>query len=240
MPDAELQELLFNPQPQEEKEAVKINVMEILKGLYEYNVTADADINLKTAKDNIDGVVNLTNISIIDLPKSNANLSFKNNTINIDSKIFTAKNEVSTLKGSITTGKKPYADLNVKSDLDISNALNIVKKVALIFNIKDLQTLSASGTANMDFNIKTDMQTVKSSGFLKVPTARLYYGAYKIGLDNINADISLAENNVNIKNISLKVLGQPLRIYGTYSSDAVADIHAIADKLSVKGLLIAL
>lgn len=240
MPETELQDLIFNPQPQEEKDTVKVNLIEILKGLYDYNVTADANINLKTAKDSIDGGVNLTNISIIDLPKSNANLSFKNNTINIDSNIYTAKNEVSTLKGSVMTGKKPYADLNVKSDLDITNTLNIIKKVALIFNIKDLQTLTASGSINTDFNIKTDLQTVKSSGFLKVPTARLYYGAYKIGLDNINADISLAENNVNIKNISLSVLGQPLRIYGTLSSDAVADIHAIADKLSVKGLLVAI
>lgn len=241
MPDVELNELVFNPSQQENpSEPVKVDIISILKGLYDYNVTANADINLVTKKESIDGGVNINNVSIIDLPASNANLKFIGNTIDIDSNIYTAKNEVSTLKGKYTTGKNQYLDLNFKSDLDVTNALNIIKKITLIFNIKDLQTLTASGHLNADFNVKSDLKTVQSNGFLKVPTAKLYYGAYNVGLDNINADVSLANNNVNIKNISFSILGQPLKIYGTLSSDAVADIHAIADKLSVKGLLVAL
>ena len=241
MPEAELNDLIFNPQPKnEQKEEVKVNVIEILKGLYDYNVTANADVDLKTTKESIDGGVKITNVSIIDLPVSNADLTFKGSTINLDSNIYTASNEVSKVKGQVITGKNPYIDLNVKSDLNITNALNIVKKVALIFNIKDLQTLTASGGVNVDCNIKSDLKTVQSNGYIKVPAAKLYYGVYNIGVDNINADISLANNNVNIKNISFSILGQPLRIYGTLTSDAVADIHATADKLSVKGLLVAL
>ena len=240
MPETELNDLVFNPQPQEEqKEITEFNIIEILKGLYDYKVTANADINLKTTKESIDGGVNINNVSIIDLPESNADLTFKNNTINIDSKIYTAEKEVSTVEGTVTTGKNPYADLKVKSDLDISNVLNITKKIALIFNIKDLQTVTASGKVNVDFNIKSDLKTVKSSGFLKVPAAKLYYGAYNVGIDNINADVSLADNNVNIKNISFYILGQLLRVHGTLSSDAFADIHVLADNLSVKGLLVA-
>ena len=241
MPEAELNDLVFNQPKQEKKtEAVKVDVISILNGLYEYNVTADTDINLVTAKDSIDGGVNITNVSIIDLPASDVKLLFKNNTIDIASDIYTAKDEVSTLSGKYTTGNNPYLDLNVKSDLDITNALNIIKKIALIFNIKDLQTLTASGGVSIDCNFKSDLKTVQSNGYLKVPTAKLYYGAYNIGVDNINADVSLADNNVNIKNISFSILGQPLKVYGTLTSDAVADIHAIADKLSIKGLLVAL
>lgn len=240
MPEADLNDLVFNPKEEEKTEPQKVDFIGILNGLYEYNVTADADINLKTSKESIEGGINIKNVSIIDLPKSNMNLIFKGNTINIDSNIYTAKKEVSTIKGKVTTGKKPYADLNVKSDLDLKNALNIVQKIALIFNIKDLQTLSASGGVNIHCNIKSDLKTVQSSGYIKIPTAKLYYGAYKIGIDNINADVALDNNNVNIKNLSFSILGQPLKVYGTLSSDAVADIHAIADKLSIKGLLIAL
>ena len=241
MPEADLNELVFNPQEEEKKaEPQKIDVIGIFKGLYDYKVTANADVDLKTSKESIDGGVSLSKVSIIDLHPSNADLTFKGNTINIDSDIYTAKNEVSTIKGKITTGKKPYADLNVKSDVELGNVLNIVKKFALIFNIKDLQTLTANGGLKADFNIKSDLKTVKSSGFLKVPNSRVYYGAYNIGVDNINADVSLADNNINIKNVSFSILGQPLRIFGTLSSDAVADIHAIADKLSVKGLLVAI
>ena len=242
MPETDLNELVFNPKKEEKtgQEEVKADIIGIFKGLYDYNVTAKADINLKTSKDSIDGEINLSNVSIIDLPVSNAALAFSGNMINIDSSIYTAKNEVSTLKGKCITGKNTSVDLNVKSGVNIENVLNIVKKVALIFNIKELQTITASGKVDADFNIKSDLKTVQSSGFLKIPTAKLYYGAYNIGLDNINADISLANNNVNIKNISFLILGQPLKIHGTLSSDAVANIHTHADNLNIKGLLVAL
>ena len=242
MPELDLNELVFNPQEKETQktEDFKVDVIGIFKGLYDYKVTANADINLKTTKDSINGGVKIDNVSIIDITPSNADLTFKDNTVDIDSSIYTAKNEVSAIKGKCITGKNPSVDLNVKSGVNIENVLNIVKKVALIFNIKELQTLTASGGINADFNIKSDLKTVKSSGYLKVPTAKLYYGAYNIGVDNINADISLADNNVNIRNVSFSILGQPLYLHGTFSSDAVADIHVVANKLSVKGLLVAL
>ena len=242
MPDVELNDMVFNPQVEEKPktESAKVDVMGILKGLYDYNVTANADVNLKTTKESIDGNLKVSNVSIIDLPVSNADLIFKSNTIDVNSNIYTAKTEISTLNGKITTGKKPYLDMNFKSDLDISNVLNIVKKVALIFNIQDLKTLTANGILKADFNIKSDMKTVEAGGFLKIPTAKLYYGQYNVGVDNINADILMTDNNVNIKNVSFSILGQPLKVYGTLTHDAVADIHAAADKLSVKGLLVAL
>lgn len=241
MPDADLNDLVFNPKEEEQNsQQVKIDVISILNGLYEYKVTANADIDVKTSKDSIDGNIDINNVSVIELHPSNASLFFKGNTIKIDSYIYTAKHEVSKIKGQITTGKNPCMDLDVKSDLDITNALEIIKKVALIFNIEDLKTLTASGGVDIDCKIKSDLKTVQSSGHIKIPAAKLFYGAYNIGVDNINADVSLAGNKVNIKNISLSVLGQPLRVYGTLSSDAVADIHAIADKLSLKGLLVAL
>lgn len=241
MPEADLNELVFASQPNNNtQEPVKIDVISILKGLNEYKVLANTDIKLKITKDSIDGKVNVDNISIIDLPYSNADLIFKSNTINIDSNIYTAKNEVSKFNGQITTGKHPYIDVNFKSNIEIANLLNIVKKVALIFNIKDLQTLSANGRINSDFKIKSDTKTVNSSGFLKIPTANVYYGAYKIGVDKINADIALDNNNVNIKNAGFSILGQPLKLSGTLTQDAVADIRLSADKLNLKGLLVAL
>jgi len=241
MPDADLNELVFNPQPKEEKQETQtFDIISALKGLYDYNVTADTKIDLKTEPDKITGTIDIDNVSIINLPKSNADLIFKGNNINISSNLYTAENEVSKLSGNITTGKKPYIDLNFKSDAETSNILNIVKKAAVIFNINDLQTLTANGKINADFSIKSDTKTVKSSGFLRIPNAKLYYGAYKIGVDNINADISLNNNNININNLGFSILSQPLRLFGTISEDAVSDLHLTADKLNLKGLLIAL
>ena len=241
MPDIELNELVFNP-PQKEgaNEPIKADIISILQGLYDYKVTANADIDIVTSKDSIDGGADINNISIIDLPASNAKFLFKNKTIDVNSSIYTAQNEVSAIKGKITTGKNSNIDINLKSDLNIENALNIVKKIAIIFNIKDLQTLTANGVLNTDLIIQSDLKTVKSSGYLKVPTAKIYYGTYNIGIDNINADVLLANNNINIKNISFTIFGQPLKVFGTLTQDAVADIHAVANNLSLKGLLVAL
>lgn len=238
MPEADLNELLTAQTPTEQ-ESTKVDIIKILRGLYDNKLTADINLDLKTTKDSIDGKAFIDNVSIIDLPKSNADLTFKSNNIIIDSNIYTAKNEVSKLNGKITTGKKPYADINFKSDIEISNLLSIVKKVAIIFDIKDLQTLSASGKLNADFNIKSDTKTVQSSGFLKIPAAKMYYGLYNIGIDNISADIALDNNNINIKNAGFSILSHPLKLYGTLTKDAVADLHLSADKLDLKGLLIA-
>ena len=240
MPDTDLNEFIFTPQEGVKAEQEPVDVISILKSIYDNKITANIFADLKTAPEIINGTVKIDKISLIDLPQSNADLHFKNNTIDIDSKIYTALSEVSTVKGKITTGKKPYLDMNLKSDLEISNLLNIVKKIALVFNVKDLQTLTANGRLKADFNIKSDTKTVKSNGYLNIPAAKLYYGAYKIGVDNINADVSLANNNVNIKNIGFSIFNQPLRLFGTISENAVSDLHLTANKLNLKGLVVAL
>ena len=242
MPDIDLNELVFNPQKNdtENKDTQPVDILSILRGLYDYNVSMNAAIDLKTTKESLDGIVKADNISVINLTPSNANLIFKGNSIDIVSNLYTAKNEVSKINGKITTGKNPFIDMSFKSDAEISNVLEIVKKIALIFNIKDLQTLTANGKINADFNIKSDTKKVNSSGFLKIPAAKLYYGLYKIGIDNINADINLENNNINIKNVGFSVLGQPLKLYGSVSQDAVSDLHLTANKLNLKGLIIAL
>ena len=133
MPDIDLNNLVFSAdeeKPKKNQEAV--NIIEILRGLYDYNVTADASVDLKTSPENINGSVKLDNVSIINLTPSNAVLNFKGSTIDVNSNIYTAKNEVSNLNGKITTGKKSYLDMNFKSDIELANVLNIVKKVALI------------------------------------------------------------------------------------------------------------
>ena len=242
MPEMDLNELVFNPQKEEEKpvqEPVQFDIIGILQGIYANNLTGNASADLTIAKEGVIGDVNLTNLSIINLPPSNAKLKFKDHSLKIDSDIYTAKNEVSKINGLLKGGKNPNIDLNLKSKVEIANILRIVKEAANIFGIKDLQTLTANGKLDADFNIKSNMKTVKSSGYLNIPNADVYYGLYKIGIDNINADVKLNNNNINIQNIGFSILNQPLKFYGTISSDAVSDLHLVADKLSLKGLIIA-
>lgn len=242
MPEMDLNDLVFNPAPQEDKpvtEPVEFDIIGILQGIYANNLTGNAEADLTISKEIVTGNVILTNLSIINLPPSNAKLKFKDHSLKIDSDIYTAKNEVTKINGLLKGGSSPNIDLNLKSKVEIANILRIVKEAAMIFGVKDLQTLSANGKLDANFNIKSNMKTVKSSGYLKVPSADVYYGLYKIGIDSINADVMLDNNNINIQNIGFSILNQPLKLYGTVSSDAVSDLHLIADNLSLKGLLVA-
>ena len=243
MPDVELNDLVFNPEDtkQEKKEISEpIDIIGILEGIYDSKLTADVDGDLVIKKDDIKGYTDLTNVSILSLPASNANIKFNGDGITILSNIYTAQNEVSKIEGFIKTGKKPNINMNFSSDAEIANILKIIKEIAVIFDIKDLQTISANGKIDANFSIKSDLKKVESNGHLKIPAAKLYYGLYKIGLDNINTDIKLDNNNININNIGFSVLNQPFKITGTITEKAVCDLHLTADKLELKGLLVAL
>ena len=218
MPDLDLNKLVFNPQPEEDKPKTNnepVNILEIFKGLYNYKITANLDGNLTLTKDSKNGYINLDNLSVINLPPSDAKLNFRGHKIDIDSNIYTAKNEVSTIKGFV---KDKNIDLNFKSGVELSNIVKILNAVAMTFNVKDLQTLTANGKLDADFTVKSNMKKVNSNGYLKIPSAKVFYGLYNIGIG---------------------ILGQPLKFYGLIKQDATADLHLTADKLSLRGLIIA-
>ncbi len=244
MPDLNLHELVFAPQEETEQKASNeinfdINILDIFKGFYKNKITANVDADLTITKNGNNGYINANNLSIINLPPSTTNLNFKGEKINIDSQMYTAQNEFSTLKGYIKIGKKPNLNLDFKSQAELNNLIKILNAIAVTFDIRDLQTLSANGKLDADFNIKSNLKNINSNGHFIIPKADLYYGLYKIGIDDINANIQLANNNVDIKNIGFSILNQPLKIYGKIKQDATTDLHLIANNLSLKGLIVA-
>lgn len=246
MPDLDLHELVFNPQPKEEqnKQDIKVNIIDIFKSLYSYNITANATSDITTSVNSNNGFVIIDNFSVspngIKIPPSNAKVIFKGEKININADLYTANNEISTLAGEIKSGKNTKIDMNVKSKAQLANILRIVNAFAVTFNIKDLQTVSATGSIDADFNVKSDMKSVKSSGYFKIPSASIKYGLYNISIDKIIADILFNDNNINIKNVGFSIFNQPLQLNGTIKDDATVDLHLLANNLNLKGLLVAL
>ena len=240
MPNLSLHDLVFNPEVNEEQkkeaEPVQFNIIDVFKGLYDYKITANADVDLTLIKDHSTGCIKVDNISIIDLPPSDISLKLKNKKIDINSNIYTAKEEKSILCGNLAKNK---IDMSFKSNVELNNIIKIINALAMTFNINDLQTLSANGKLDADFNIKSNMKKVNSNGYLKIPSAKLRYGLYDVNIDNINADVVLDNNNINIKNIGFSVLNQPLKFYGTISESAVADLHLIAQNLNLRELVVA-
>jgi len=226
-----------------------INVIDIFKAIHKNQLSANLSADLKTTGTfddiNYEGTIKVDGMTVAvdgkQLPEGIINAKFKGNKTIFDSTLYTAqdKNESTTVYGTVETGKNPKFDMHFLSNAKINNIISLADSLAKSFGVNDLDTLSATGGIDANFYVIGNKKSVKSSGYLKVPSASIKYGLYNILIDKINADIDLADNNVNIKNVSFSVLNQPLKLYGTLTSDAVADLHLTADKLLLKALVAA-
>ena len=176
------------------------------------------------------------------LPKSNLDMSFKGHNTSISSNFYTSSDikEVTTISGTADTGHRKNIDLSVRSNAKFQHIIDLADSIASSFNINSLNTLAATGGIDADFNIKSDLKTVSSDGYLKVLPSSLSYGLYNVSINNIVADIDCKNNDINIKDAGFSIYGQPMRLSGKILSDSTADLTLIADKLSLKGLLVAL
>lgn len=249
MPDISLNDIVFNPEPVEEKkteETFVFNFMDIFKSLNKSGLTADLNMDLKTAGTfdfpEITGNANVSAISVLvdgkKLPESSIIFNAKGKSANLDVNLFTAENEKTVLNGIFKFGKNPSADMKFTSNAQFDNLFRILNAFAVSFNYKDLQTLSATGGIDADFNIKADKKHVASSGYFKIPSASVNYRLYNVALKNIKADIDF-NNMVNIKDAGLEIMGHPLKIYGTIQNNADTDLHIKAENLLLKALVAA-
>lgn len=251
MPDVNLNDLVFAPQTEEKDKGdtpdIEINIIDIFKTIYKNQLTANlvTDVTTEGSFDDIHlhGLINADKISLAvngqPLPEGHVLINMKGKNIDIDSALYTAKDEETSIKGDIKTGKNPHVNLNVKSNAQIDNIFNVLDSIAQSVNYNDLHTLSAKGAIDADFSVKADMKKVESSGYFKIPEAMIKYALYNVVIDKIMADIDFSNNMINIKKLGFTILNQPLNAFGTLKQDTTADLHLTADKLPVKGLITA-
>ena len=249
MPDTNLQDLVFAQNSSEKavQETQTVNVIDIFRSIYKNKITANLNADVKTSGTTEDmdilGKINISDISIaVDnkpLPLSYVDLDLKSKNFDIDSKFYTSDKETTTVQGHFISGKHPQIDLNFKSNAQFNSIINMIDSIAKTFNINDFDTLSATGGIDADFNIKSNMKKLESSGYIKIPNASILYKLYNASIDKIFADIQLANNIINIKDAGLTILNQPLKIKGTVSQEADIDLNITADKLQLKGLILA-
>lgn len=256
MPDISLQDLIF-PQDvivEEEKPVQKchsgnFNIIDSLNAVKNNQFSADIFADVKTTgtlkKPHLKGNIKLDAISVaVDgkkLPESYIDLIFKGNKTDIDSIFFSSvdTNEKTQIIGNVKSGKKPAIDLTLRSNAKFNNIIRLVDSIAESFGVKDFETLTATGGIDADFNINSDMKKVTSTGYLNILPSSLRYGLYNVSIDNITADVDLMNNNIDIKKAGFSILNHPLNLSGHILADSTADLKLTADKLSLKGLLMA-
>lgn len=250
MPDMDVNDLIFaqapaeNSQAPEMKDVVK-SFIDILEGIKSNRLGADLVVDLKTKGNpediHLDGVINVQNLTLavngVMLPKSHCKLDFQGKKLITDIGLYVSDNEVTTILGELKGGNSKKINLAFKSNVQINNLFNILKSVASSFGYNDLNTLAATGKIDADFKIKSDMKKVVSDGYFKIPSATVKYPLYNVYIDKINADADFAGDSLNLKNFGFEIFSQPLRAYGTVKNDTNTDLHLVANKLSVKGLL---
>ena len=249
MPDLDLNKLVFEPQPVSEKpqQNAVINIIDIFKAIYNNQLTANVDAKVITSGTfddiNFNGFCNVSNLGVaVDgkkLPASRIDMSLKGNKINMFTELFTSEKDKTEIVGEFQTGKHPKISLNCKSNAQFKGIIDMIDSIAKSFGYKDLDTLTATGGINADFSVKSNLKSVESSGYLKIPSASIAYKKYGAYLDKIFADIDLSNSIINIKDAGLSIASQSLRINGTIKQDATADLNINANKLQLKGLLLA-
>ncbi len=256
MPNIQLDDLIFPKEVQiadEETPNTKnannfsINIIDIFESINKNGLKLDLNTDIKTSgtfKNPVQkGYFEINGISVLvngkQLPESYAKLIFKGKQTDIDSIFYTSAdiNEKTHLIGNIKSGNKPSINLTLRSNAKFNNIIRLIDSIAQSFGINDLKTITATGGIDADFNISSDMKTISSTGYLKIPSSSLHYGLYNISVSNINGDINLDNNNINVNNLGFSVMGHPLNITGKISSDAIADFKITAEKLSLKGLI---
>lgn len=250
MPDMELNDIVFAPQTDEEKPKtpdIAINILDIFKAVHKNQITANLKTDLKTSGTinniHMNGLIDVSNLTLAvngeKLPAGHAMLNFNGKKILLNTELFTTPEEKTVINGDFKTGKKARFNLSVKSNTQINNLFRIINSLAKSFNYNELETLSATGAIDADFNVKSDLKKIESNGYFKIPSASIKYALYNVLINNINADVDFSNNMVNVKNLGFTVLSQPLKLYGIIKNDTTSDIHLTADKLLIKGLITA-
>ena len=252
MPNLDINDLVFAPQeadaqPKNKDEIPFFNVIDLFDMIHQNGLTANLNANLKTygTVDDIDynGKFTINGMTLkVDgekLPEGTVNAELKDKKIKINATVHPAKEENISLISTIETRKNFKYDVHLIANAGINNIINLVDSLAKSFEINDFDTLSGTGKIDANFYLTGDTKKVTSSGYFKIPDASINYKLYNILIDKINADADFSDNNVNIKNVSFTVFNQPLKFYGTVSSDAVADLYIVSDKLLIKALIAA-
>ncbi len=252
MPNLSLEELIASGNNDSEQNTVQntqnFNIIDTFKLIKDNKITTDftADLTVKgnSSEPLIKGKANISDFSILingkSLPKSNADIEFNDNSYKISSSIYTSQNETTNVNGTIKTGKNPNIDMKIKSNAALSSIFEIANYFAQIAGINDLKTISAKGTLDVDFSIKSDLKNITSDGHIKLNNGYIYYGLYDVQLKDIIADIILDNNSVNINRLGFSTYSIPLSIAGKISKDSACNISINTASLPIKGLLVSL
>ena len=239
------------PEPVDDEAVFALPFVNPVSVYRDYNLKSDINSKLKIRQSkggkNIyaKGYLNVDNTTLtlsgLELPKSYFNLLAKGQVLDIDTNIFVTDLENISLLGKVDFGKKPYADIALKtSKVHFSNVLTILKAYMDTIHIKNgIENMTAGGYMQSDIRVKTNFKNFESNGNFVVRQGRILDKNVGLLFEDINANFMLDNNELLIKDTHVLINNQPLSISGKIDEESLADVKINAKKIPLTGLYLA-
>ena len=214
-----------------------------LKDADKYSFYSKADIALKInpddKKNSIIGKINLNDynfkIDNMTLPKNNLVLIFKDGKIYTNSKFNFFKNQYINIESkiSISKNKSIEAKLN-SSDINLADLNKISDTICKIFNLKyKSKEISINGNLLANIYIKSNFKTLSSNGNLIIKNAKLTHNKTNFSLNNINSNINFNNNSIDIINTFAYVNNAKFNISGNIDAKTNLNLKITSDLIDV-------
>lgn len=181
------------------------------------------------------GFVNLDNISVLDKgknnPKSFVYLTLWGDKASILSNIYASTNQKVYIEGMVNNSKKPVLDIKVKTDeINIRDLYQKIKILSNFSYLKDIESID--GTLNANFNLKGDLNKIKSNGYLRISNANVVANGLQI--NKIDSEVDFSNNAINIVKAIGFVNGAPIIAKGSINKNI--NIELLMNKVELQYL----
>ncbi|MFI3300536.1 MAG: AsmA-like C-terminal region-containing protein [Candidatus Gastranaerophilales bacterium] len=226
-------------------EVPMINPVTVYKN-YDFRGNIASKIKLSEGRKgiNANGYFNIDDFTLnlggYKIPESYLRTKFKGAKTNVDTSLYITDEQYLNLNGFIKLAKRPSFDINLFSNGVYFNDLILLAKGLLnSFGLNnELDNFVGTGYFSADTSIKTNFKKIKSSGDINVVDGAIENIKTKLGISNINADISLNNNSLNI-DAGLNIDEGELKISGVIDEKSIADINLVTNKIPLRNLFIA-
>ena len=213
-----------------------------------YDLKSDINSKIQIKKDKklnkiwAKGYFNIDNTSVslagLQLPNSYFNLQADGFVANIDTIFYVTDKEYMKFLGKINYGKNPSIDCSLKStQIHFDNLLKITKAYLDTAHIKNnIGNMSASGYLYSNFHFKTDFETLISDGKFIIRDGNVYDKNIGLLLNDMVANITFDDNNLNVEKTHMLVNKKSLDISGNIDSNSNSILNVTADRIPLMGL----
>ena len=217
-------------------EKIDIPFVNPVKIYQNYDLKANIDTKIKIRKGKRSGIISFGHFNVedltlklsqIQLPKSYIRIKSYGSDADIDTNIYTTKDENISLLGRINYSKHPSINMTIKTaQIKFQNLLTLGKAFLDSLQIpNELSQYRAEGSVMADCYIKSDFRKLKSEGFIYVKDGALAVRNLGEVLSKVNINIVLDNNILDIVKSGLYVENSPVKISGAIDEKSYTDVN---------------